>query len=173
MSDKSHRRFEKLKKRYEGARRRAQEKGVASVADILASGPSALMSPAGREAIDAELKAMKAERRALRKLQILAGESLAAAKADEDRPAPQPRQVEQEPVDPKPAKATPSKVKSAPPNPETPAKAAASPARKQPAAKPSAARAPAAATAKTPRRKAPARPRGESAATKSPAPEPS
>ncbi|MBL8590367.1 MAG: hypothetical protein JNK46_17665 [Methylobacteriaceae bacterium] len=92
MSDKSSRRFEKLKKRYESARRRAPEKGVAAVADILASGPSALMSPAGREAIDSELKAMKAERRALRKLQILAGEARSEESGEKSSEEPKPAQ---------------------------------------------------------------------------------
>ncbi len=92
MTEKQARKFEKLRQGYDEARRlrKAAAKATRAVQGIGGADSLviALASPAGAKAIEAELAAMKAERRALKKLRAHALKHAGSAEPDEPQSSP-------------------------------------------------------------------------------------
>jgi hypothetical protein len=92
MTEKQARKFEKLRQGYDEARRVRKSAAKATRAVQGIGGAArlviALASPAGTKAIEAELAAMKAERRALKKLHAHALKHAGSSEPDEPQSSP-------------------------------------------------------------------------------------
>jgi hypothetical protein len=115
MTDKQARKFDKLLEAHKDARQRrkvaaaarGEVKGVDGRSGLLA----ALASSAGTKAVEAELDALRAERRALKKLHKLAVEQMARAIARSKEEAARPKKPKQVAAKPKLANGKPAKIK--------------------------------------------------------------